>query len=99
MQTKEVSKSNTVFFKQSSGKGSVVITENGKAYFMPALDKTRLQGEKMPIAFGESFSYVGHKVLNSGPGFRQIRIELIRENDSQLFYLEEHFFKKYFGVL
>lgn len=99
MQTKEVSKSSTVFFKQQSGKGSVVITDNCKAYFMPALDKTRLKGEKMPIAYGESFSYVGYTVLNSGPGFRQIKIELIRSIDSQLFYLEEHFFKKYFGVL
>jgi len=99
MQSKEVSKSNTVFFKQKSGKGSVVITDSSKAYFMPALDKTRLEGEKMPIAYGESFSYVGHTVLNAGPGYRQIRIELIRTIDSQLFYLEEHFFRKYFGVI
>lgn len=99
LNSREVSKSDIVFFKNKSGTGSVVKNKNNKFYFMPALKDLRIEGDIKPIAYGESFLFIGYRVLNSGPGHRTIKIELKRNHDSTIFSLEEHFFKKYFGMI
>ena len=96
---REVSKSDIVFFKSKTGTGSVVKCANNKRYFMPALKGLRIEGDVKPIAYGESFLFVGYRILEYNPGHRVIKIELTRKHDSTIFSLEEHFFRNYFGMI
>lgn len=96
---REVSKSDIVFFKSKTGTGSVVKHKSNKSYFMPALKGLRVDGEVKPIAFGESFLFIGYRILETSPGHRVIKIELTRKHDSTIFSLEEHFFRNYFGMI
>lgn len=99
MASKEISKSEIIFFKEKSGTGSVVEIQGKGNYFMPALKGLRLEGNVKPIVYGEAFLYLGHTIVEKGPGYRTIKIDLSRKYDSSIFSIEEHFLKKYFGIV
>jgi len=95
---KEVKTSDIIFFNSDTGTGSVVTVPGKDNYFMPAKKMLRISGNKKPIVYGESFVFLGYEVLKAKKDHRIIKIQLSRLHDRSIFYIEEHFFRQYFGI-
>ena len=92
----EVKKGDRIIFKASTGKGSVVRTENKGYYFMPAKFGMRISGLKSPISKNEVFILNDFEV-QSYENKRVVKCVLTRCKDNVQFALNENEFIKYFS--
>ena len=88
-----------IFFKQRSGTASIVRAKNGLYYFVPAKKDINLEGESLPIAFKESFTFINSDMIsyNNEDKTRLVKISLCRDYNEVMFYLTETQLRKYFG--
>ena len=96
---KKIRTSAKIFFKQKSGSASIVRAKNGFYYFVPAKKDIRLEGESLPIAFKETFTFVNSDLIsyNNEDKTRLVKISLCRDYNETMFYLTESQLRKYFG--
>jgi hypothetical protein len=93
----EIRTGDTILFKNKSGTGSVVLTENNGNYFMPAKIGMRIKGIKKPIKRSEEFIFSGSTVQAASGTSRIVKCELLRLSDNTNFYVSEMDLMTYFS--
>ena len=93
----EIRTGDIILFKNRTGSGSVVTTENCGNYFMPAKIGMRIKGFKKPIQRSEEFIFSGSVVQASSGTSRVVKCELLRLSDNTIFYVSEMDLMTYFS--
>ena len=93
----EIRTGDIILFKNKTGTGSVVLTENNGNYFMPAKIGMRIKGLKKPIQRSEEFIFNGSVVQATSGTTRVVKCELLRISDNTNFFVSELDLMSYFS--
>lgn len=93
----EIRTGDIILFKNKTGTGSVVLTENNGNYFMPAKIGMRIKGLKKPIQRSEEFIFNGSVVQATSGTTRVVKCELLRISDNTNFFVSEFDLMSYFS--